>query len=178
MAFSQTSQDISLHGTHLHARCKDGNGKYCDSEIDLNLYIANIKGSLKWKPNGHFAKSSKNITVENNVLKCKTRKNNLQWHNSQLDLDEKIANFNGRLVFAFHRAIIAVDENNVEEVTQYVTGVYEANKDGVVTQVAEETDHKVSSHGPLTRYKKLRVAHAPGMPGTFSPPQTSKETVG
>ena len=33
-------------------------------------------------------------------------------------------------------------------------------------------------HGPLTRYVKLRVAHAPGMPGTFSPPQTSKETVG
>ena len=23
--------------------------------------------------------------------------------------------------------------------------------------------------GPLTRYIKLRVAHAPGMPGTFSP---------
>ena len=25
-------------------------------------------------------------------------------------------------------------------------------------------------HGPLTRYIKLQVAHAPGMPGTFSPP--------
>ena len=27
-----------------------------------------------------------------------------------------------------------------------------------------------SLHGPLTRYAKLRVTHAPGMPGTFSPP--------
>ena len=26
-------------------------------------------------------------------------------------------------------------------------------------------------YGPLTRYVKFRVAHAPGMPGTFSPPQ-------
>ena len=26
----------------------------------------------------------------------------------------------------------------------------------------------VRSHGPLTRYLKLRVVHAPGMPGTFS----------
>ena len=25
-------------------------------------------------------------------------------------------------------------------------------------------------NGPLTRYVELRVAHAPGMPGTFSPP--------
>ena len=31
-------------------------------------------------------------------------------------------------------------------------------------------------HGPLTRYVKSRVAHAPGMPGTFSPPPTSKKT--
>ena len=29
---------------------------------------------------------------------------------------------------------------------------------------------KFSCHGPLARYAKLRVAHAPGMPGTFSPP--------
>ena len=34
----------------------------------------------------------------------------------------------------------------------------------------------IDFHGPLTRYVKLRVAHAPGMPGTFSPPPTSKET--
>ena len=31
-------------------------------------------------------------------------------------------------------------------------------------------------HGPLTRYVKLRVAHAPGMPGTFPSPSKSKET--
>ena len=31
-------------------------------------------------------------------------------------------------------------------------------------------------YGPFIRYVKLRVAHAPGMPGTFSPSPTSKET--
>ena len=31
-------------------------------------------------------------------------------------------------------------------------------------------------HEPLTRYVKLRVAHAPGIPGSFSPPPTSKKT--
>ena len=29
-----------------------------------------------------------------------------------------------------------------------------------------------SYNGTLARYVKLRVAHAPGMPGTFSPPLT------
>ena len=31
-------------------------------------------------------------------------------------------------------------------------------------------------HGPFTRYVKLQVVHAAGMPGTFSPPPTSKES--
>ena len=30
--------------------------------------------------------------------------------------------------------------------------------------------HILSVNGPLVRYVKLRVAHAPGMPGSFSPP--------
>ena len=34
----------------------------------------------------------------------------------------------------------------------------------------------IAMHGSLTRYAKLQVVHAPGMPGTFSPPPTSKET--
>ena len=33
-----------------------------------------------------------------------------------------------------------------------------------------------TSNGPLARYVTLRVAHAPGMPGTFPPPPISKET--
>ena len=35
---------------------------------------------------------------------------------------------------------------------------------------------EVCQHGPLTRYVKSRVAHAPGRPGTFFPPPNSKET--
>ena len=41
------------------------------------------------------------------------------------------------------------------------------------------TDSKQNTaliHGPLAKYLKLRVAHVPGMPGTFSPPLISKET--
>ena len=32
-------------------------------------------------------------------------------------------------------------------------------------------------HKPIARYVKLWAAHALGIPGTFSPPPTSKETV-
>ena len=36
--------------------------------------------------------------------------------------------------------------------------------------------NRVGGDGPPTRYVRLWVAHAPGMPVTFSPPPTSKET--
>ena len=39
-----------------------------------------------------------------------------------------------------------------------------------------EVEWNFALQGPLTRYVKLRVAHAPGVPGTFSPPRTLKET--
>ena len=32
----------------------------------------------------------------------------------------------------------------------------------------KSTNYYLPAHGPLTRYVKLRSAHAPGMPGTFS----------
>ena len=35
--------------------------------------------------------------------------------------------------------------------------------------------HLPCRYGPLARYVKLRVAHAPGMPGTFSPPPRASD---
>ena len=43
-------------------------------------------------------------------------------------------------------------------------------------EMGTHTARYTGIHGPLTRYVKLGIAHAPGMPGTFSPPPTSKET--
>ena len=53
------------------------------------------------------------------------------------------------------------------------------NNDGSYMGVVDAMPHlsysyyvilKPYLHGPLTNYAKLRVAHEPGMPGTFSPP--------
>ena len=53
------------------------------------------------------------------------------------------------------------------------------NNDGSYMGVVDAMPHlsysyyvilKPYLHGPLTNYAKLWVAHAPGMPGTFSPP--------
>ena len=45
-----------------------------------------------------------------------------------------------------------------------------------VSSYTEDISPAWSRHGPLIRYVKLAVAHAPGMPGMFSPPPTTRET--
>ena len=42
--------------------------------------------------------------------------------------------------------------------------------------VSYRYDSFSAANGPLIKYVKLRLAHAPGMPETFSPSLTSKET--
>ena len=46
------------------------------------------------------------------------------------------------------------------------------------TLSCDHSDHHGEVNGPLIRYVKLRVARVPGIPGTFSPPPTSKENTG
>ena len=46
---------------------------------------------------------------------------------------------------------------------------------GVKTAAGTVMTEFGTGNGPLTRYVKLGVAHAPGMSRTFSPPQTSNE---
>ena len=49
-----------------------------------------------------------------------------------------------------------------------VAGSYGSVKN--YTNNHNQTNHNTFVYGTLARYAKLRVAHAPGMPGTFSPP--------
>ena len=38
----------------------------------------------------------------------------------------------------------------------------------IMTGVGYIDNENIIVHGPLTRYVKLQIAYAPGMPGTFS----------
>ena len=45
--------------------------------------------------------------------------------------------------------------------------------EGILFLRGQATD--MPGHGPLARYVKLRVVHAPGMSGTFSPPPLASD---
>ena len=101
MAFSKSSTEISLDGPILRANCRDRAGSYQVSEIDINKYIVNDNGVLHWQPSGDFYVSSRSLTLEGSVLKCESKDLGGDWRDAQIDLDEKIQNFNGKLIYSF-----------------------------------------------------------------------------
>ena len=65
----------------------------------------------------------------------------------------------------------------VDLISKFLQKTYFACNRAFWTGLHDESSNKyMASHGPLTRYIKLRVAHAPGVPRKFSLSPTSKET--
>jgi hypothetical protein len=158
MVFSESSKNLEIRDkTILSAQCRDSEGTYHQSEIDLNSYITNNDGVLQWRPHGNFSANSKSIKLDGAVLKSKCQMENGTWLSSQINLDDKISNCNGKLIYAFERAIIKVDGNNAKEVSAYLEGIYAAHKGNVSAQVAE---------GPNGEYKVETHTHARARTGT------------
>ena len=145
MAFSRSSNDITLSGSVLTANCRDIEGSYHVSTLDLNNWIANIDGSLRWAHNGRFYDSSKDTSlIDGATLKADCRKIDGSYVNSTLNLDDKIANLNGKLVpCVFKRALLKVDSSNDKAVVDALKDYYDAHKNEVHAEVADGPGYKV-----------------------------------
>ena len=114
MGFYQSSKNVSLKGTQLRAQCRDDRyGVYRDSVLDINNYINNENGTLTWTP-GNFSATSKSIILEGSVLKCHCKNRIGLWFSTQLDLNDKICNFNGKLVHLSERSHVQVGDSNIK----------------------------------------------------------------
>ena len=99
MAFSFSSRNIRLDASFLKAECADYSGHYRESKINLNSYIANVDGQLKWAAGGNFFASSSNLRcVGASTLEATCRKINGQQIISRIDLNDAITNRNGHLL--------------------------------------------------------------------------------
>ena len=106
--FTQTCRDIDLRrGSVLEAVCRSVSGRPSRDRINLNDYIANIDGDLRWQRNGNFSASSRNCDLDryrgNTILRCDTQRRNGTWTSSSVNLDDRIANINGTLRYQGHR---------------------------------------------------------------------------
>ncbi|XP_065886623.1 uncharacterized protein [Dysidea avara] len=92
-------RNIRLDASFLKAECADYSGHYRESKINLNSYIANVDGQLKWAAGGNFFASSSNLRcVGASTLEATCRKINGQQIISRIDLNDAITNRNGHLL--------------------------------------------------------------------------------
>ena len=102
--FTLTCRNITINGASLEAFCKTINGQEVQTGINLNNYIVNINGQLSWARQGDFIASSRDCVIRGNervsILDCKTFTINGFETNSSLNLDERIVNINGSLIYS------------------------------------------------------------------------------
>lgn len=95
--FSQTCRDIKVSGSELSASCERANGGYQPTSINLNPYIENVDGVLKWQPK-NFIETCKGTGVSGGSklqAECKNREQN--FVSAAINLDDHIANIDGNL---------------------------------------------------------------------------------
>ncbi|KAG5922925.1 hypothetical protein E4U42_005147 [Claviceps africana] len=100
MSFAASSQDIRLEGKHmLHALCRDTDGNLQESSIDLNKFLGNQNGYFIWGGE-NFSETADQVELEGYILSAVMRAEDGQYAPRQIiDLNERITNDNGRLVF-------------------------------------------------------------------------------
>lgn len=103
--FSQSCKDIKLDGTHLQAKClKAAKAVYGDTtEIKLNDHIGNNSGTLVWGSK-NFKDHCNNLVLElpnysQALLKASCKNNVGNYGTTQINLNERISNIDGKLKY-------------------------------------------------------------------------------
>ncbi|KUJ11334.1 CNVH-domain-containing protein [Mollisia scopiformis] len=103
MSFKEQSRNIRLEGTILRAECSkaDPSGKWPwhESELRLDRLLGNVSGQLVWLGT-NFNHNAKHIYLEGTTLHALLPKSEHVWHPTSVDLNDRIANKDGRLVYA------------------------------------------------------------------------------
>ncbi|KAL7276436.1 hypothetical protein RUND412_000575 [Rhizina undulata] len=102
MSYSRSSREISLQNDHiLVAQCRNVNGEFVESRLDLNRYLGNINGVFYWNEKV-FSNSAREVRLEyGSELFAELRREDGSWRATSVDLNDHIGNHNGKLVFQY-----------------------------------------------------------------------------
>ena len=97
--FSKSCCNSEVKGSVLYSTCRQLDGRYSKTNINLNPIIENVDGVLKWQPR-NFIQTCRNTKLSDpSKMTAECRKRNRAWNQTSINLDEYIANIDGNLQF-------------------------------------------------------------------------------
>ncbi|KAH0320301.1 purine and uridine phosphorylase, partial [Aureobasidium melanogenum] len=100
--FSMTSRNIILDNDfNLVASCQCMDGSWLQTSISLNDLLENQGGHFAWNKRGNFVAAARNIRLSDYgmFLVAELVDDHGVWKDTRVDLDERIANHDGKLTF-------------------------------------------------------------------------------
>lgn len=114
--FSKSCYNSEVKDSVLYSNCRRINGSYNNTKIDLNPFIENVDGVLKWQPR-NFIQTCRNTALSgSSVMVAQCKKRNQVWNDTSIDLDDRIANIDGNLQY---QSSTAPGENSQVSVPVY-----------------------------------------------------------
>ncbi|KAH7439481.1 hypothetical protein KP509_04G063800 [Ceratopteris richardii] len=101
--FSRTSSQIRFTGDGwLEALCQTTSNEIVPSSLNLNFYLENINGVLRFadSPPGNFLATARNVPLDTSTTKLSgsLERVDSSWQNIELNLDYNVQNVEGKLM--------------------------------------------------------------------------------
>ncbi|KAH7439479.1 hypothetical protein KP509_04G063700 [Ceratopteris richardii] len=115
--FSRTSSKIRFTGDGwLEALCQTTSNEIVPSSLNLNFYLENINGVLRFadSPPGNFLATARNVPLDTSTTKLSgsLERVDSSWQNIELNLDYNVQNVEGKLMWLLNPHVpYYVDEN-------------------------------------------------------------------
>ncbi|KAF9172711.1 hypothetical protein BGX21_004887 [Mortierella sp. AD011] len=100
--FTSSCRNMKLIDGHiLYAECRDFQGEWFQSTLDLDEHLGNDNGVFRWYDK-NFSHSAEDVRlVDGGTIAAKLRRwSDQQWESSSVSLNNMITNNDGRLEFS------------------------------------------------------------------------------
>ena len=93
--YSKSCKAMKLNGSTLSAECKNRNGVYMNTSVNLGTCVTNSNGSLA-RGGGYQNSSRRCVIHRGNTLSCQSKNIQGSWKQASINLDTIIGNNNGK----------------------------------------------------------------------------------
>ncbi|KIM64735.1 hypothetical protein SCLCIDRAFT_114413 [Scleroderma citrinum Foug A] len=95
--WSYTCKDYYLSNPVLYASCKQENGQYDNTSINLDKCVTNDNGVLYCGTNGDYSSTCSDCTFTGTTVVCDCKDSSQIVHSTSIDLNQCLTNSNGAL---------------------------------------------------------------------------------
>ena len=148
MAFHHTSRAIALRdGSLLAAECRDREGGFHASTLDLDRCLGNDDGAFAWG-GVSFSRSARRVELHFPLLCAELRDRRGRWRDAEVDLSQRLENVNGALRYEWGGAVGSALDEVGNDIQRMIFDPLERTVSDLLGLADDREEHRRSAQAP------------------------------